>query len=219
MLRLIILGEGDLHLSLLTDLRTYKLLLKSRDESAGADCQGIVFSLAALKRLAVHKSFEIQRCHIAVLHGAVFHRDISCVVLTLSLNLHVDLLIGHRRLDLIHLYALVFAELYLRLKRNRCRKYKRLARLDLGHFDLRRGDDLLLALVQSLIVCVGNQYVRRLLEKDLFAVHPLYHLAGHLTLPEARYADFALLSLISFLDSLLKFLRTSLDRQLRHVLL
>ncbi len=219
MLRLIVLGESDLYFRLLSDLRAHKLLLKSRNESAGANGQRIVFTLAALKSHAIYKSLKIQRSHIAVLHGTVVHRDISGIVLPLPFNRRVNLFVSHRSIRFIHFYALVLAKLYLWLDRNRGREDKGLTRLNLGYLNLGRGNDIFLALVKSLIVRVGNQYIRRLLEKDFFAVHSLYHLAGHLALAETGYADSALLLLISFLDGLFKLLHAGLDRQLRHVLL
>ena len=71
---LILGGEGDVHVELLTGGVANDLILEAGDEGAAAQGQVVVLSLAALKSDTVHKALEVDISDIAILsstlHGA-----------------------------------------------------------------------------------------------------------------------------------------------------
>ena len=93
LLSLILLGERDVHLELLAGLMAGNLLLKARNELAGAQRQGKMLALAALESHAVHKALEVDIRDVAVLSLALTGNDAG-VALThaLDLGLHSGVL-------------------------------------------------------------------------------------------------------------------------------
>ena len=193
---MVICGEGNLYFGLLAELCAHKLLLKAGNERAGSDGQRVVASLSAVKCNAVHKALEIDGCNVAVLYRSVLDGKGSCAVLSLLVDLLVDLCLGNGKVSLVNLHALVLAKLYFRLQSHLSGEDEGLALLDLGHIDLRGGSNLLLALLECLLICAGDQLVGCIFIEDCCAVHLLDHLAGHLALAEAGYADLVLVLLV-----------------------
>ena len=86
----------------------------------------MIFTLAALKCNTVYKTFEID---IAVLNSTVFYIDGSRIALALSVDLSVNLFIGHLNFDLVNLHTLVLAKSHFGLQSNLCCEDERLASL------------------------------------------------------------------------------------------
>ena len=89
----------------------------------------MILTLAAFKCNTVYKTFEIDNGHIAVLNSAVFYIDGSRIALALSVDLSVNLFIGHLNFDLVNLHTLVLAKSHFRLQSNLCGEDERLASL------------------------------------------------------------------------------------------
>jgi len=197
---MILLRESNVYFLLLTDLCADQLILKSRDEAAGTDRQGVILCLAALECLAVYKAFEIKLDDITLLYCSVIHVDHSGVVLAFFIYFFLYFLFGNFDYRFLHFNALVIAKCYSRLQSYFCCEDERLAFLDLCHTDLRLGNDLLSALFCSRCICFRNYDICSILIKDACAVHFLDHLSRCFSFTEARNVDFLLIFLISFLQ-------------------
>ena len=118
---MILLGERDVDLTLLADLRTDELILEARDEAVRADFERIVLALAAFKCLSVNEALEVERHEVAVLDlSALGGIDHLAAATTHALDFLVDVLIRDLIDLLFNLDALVLAERYLGLCREAC---------------------------------------------------------------------------------------------------
>jgi len=79
--RLIILRELDVDFERVLGLVADDLILKARNELAGAERQAVIFALAAFKRFAVHKAFKIHHGDVVFFGCAVFHGDHTGIAL------------------------------------------------------------------------------------------------------------------------------------------
>ena len=214
---MILFGEGHVHFHVVSSLLSDELFLKGIDEGVGTDGQRVILALAAFKRFAVRKAFIIDHSHIAVFYRSV-HRNHSGVVLSLLVQVCVNLFVGNRHVGLRHFHTLIGAKRNFRLQSHFCRKDEGLSGLNLRHVDLRGGYDGLLTFLKRLLVSVRDQRVRCILIEKAFSIHLLDHSAGHLALTETGNLDFSLVFLICLLNRGLKFLCGNLNRKNRHVL-
>ena len=117
---MIVLRESNGNVFLLTDLGADQLILKARDEASGTDGQGIVLSFAALERNTVYGTVKVKLDDVAVLNCSVIYIDGSGVVLSLLVNLFVDVFLGYFNIALLNLYAFVLAKGNFRFYSNFC---------------------------------------------------------------------------------------------------
>ena len=127
---MILFGEGHVHFHVVSSLLSDELFLKGIDEGVGTDGQRVILALAAFKRFAVRKAFIIDHSHIAVFYRSV-HRNHSGVVLSLLVQVCVNLFVGNRHVGLRHFHTLIGAKRNFRLQSHFCRKDEGLSGLDL----------------------------------------------------------------------------------------
>ena len=89
---LILLGEGDVDVKLLTSSVADDLILEAGDEAAAAQSQAVVLCLAALECNAVHKALEVDVNDVAVLSSALTGQ-LTGVALLHTLQLGLDSLV------------------------------------------------------------------------------------------------------------------------------
>ena len=118
LLALVLFGELDVDGELVAGVVTYDLLLKAGDEVARAEHEVVLFSLAALKCLAVAEALKVDHCCIAVLGGAILNCDHTAVAVAYTLDLFVDELLGDLGRELLDLDAVIVLDLDLGLNDN-----------------------------------------------------------------------------------------------------
>ena len=214
---MVLLREGHVHFHIVAGLLSDELLLKGIDEGMGADGKGIVLTLSAFKRFAVRKAFIVDHGNVAVFYGTV-HGDHSGVVLSLLVQIRVNLFVGNRHIRLRYFHALISAQGNRRLQRHFSRENEGLSGLNLLHIDLRGGHDGLFALLQRLLIGLRDQGIRRVLVEKSFSVHLLDHPARNLSLTEAGNLDLSLILLICLLNRCLKILCGNFNGENRHIL-
>ena len=213
---MVVLGEGHVQLGLLTGLLPDELFLEAVDKGMGPDLQGMALSLSAFKGFSVQEALEIDLCGIALCDLALLlHASGVAVSFLLDLALHV--LIGHGGIHLLHLHALILAQLHLRTLRHLRGKDKGLSLLDLDNLHRRGGNDIHTAFVHGLFIVILDQDIGGLLVEHLRSVHFLDNLPRHLSLTEAIDPDPVSLLQIGLVQSRLHLLLGDLDGQLYHV--
>ena len=110
LLRVVVLGEGDVEGLLGAGRQPEELLFEPRDEVAAADLVHLVLALRALDKLAVTAAGHVHEHEVAVLDGAVLDRLQARKPLLQHRQLRRDLLVGDLHLALGDLEALVLAE-------------------------------------------------------------------------------------------------------------
>src|SRR5436190_5256715 len=178
--------ELHLELALLPRLRAQQLVFEARDETTGAQLDGLAAPLAALERLAVDVARVVEDEEIAVLRRALDRLERSeRVAQALQLRGHllvVCLRLAPRRLD-----ALVVAELGLRAHGDLDGERQRRALVGkLAQVDLRMPDRRDVRAVHGLLVPIGNATLNGLAEQLLAADALEDDLGRHLALAEAR---------------------------------
>ena len=97
---MIVLRESNGNVFLLTDLGADQLILKARDEASGTDGQSIVLSFSALERNTVYGTVKVKFDDVSALNCSVIYIDGSGVVLSLLVNLFVDVFLGYLNIAL-----------------------------------------------------------------------------------------------------------------------
>ena len=184
----VVLGEGHDDILLVACLEADKLILEAGDERAGAERQGVALGLAAVKRLAVHKSLKVQNDGVAGLGFAVNRLDAGIALLHAG-KFRVNLCLGDGDGLLGNLDALVFAEgdLGIEFRRDRQHDAAVFGGLHIGNGGLADGLDLLLG--NGCLVDLGEDLVDGVLIEHLRAVHALDEFARGLALAEAGDHD------------------------------
>ncbi len=211
-LHAVILREGDADLLCFAGAHAHDLLLKAGDKGAGAQLQGIVLRLAALKGNAVLEAFKVDDCGVAVLRRAL-NRFLAGSLTDLGRQLLLDILLRDLDLGLGRGQALVLAQLGHRLQADGGLKGKALCGGGTFHLHLGIAHDLQAGLLDGIGQRLGIQVVDGLLIENIGAVHLLDNLAGDLALAEAGDLDAVLLTEINLLDGRLKFLGGDFNRQ------
>ena len=214
---MIVLRESNGNVFVLTDLGTDQLILEARDEASGTDGQGVVLSFSASEGNAVYGTVKVKLDDVAALNCSVIYIDGSGVVLSFLVNLFVDMLVSYFNVALLNLYAFVLAKGNFRFHSNLCSEDEGFAGLDLGYIDLRTGNDLKIAVLQSLCICSRDQIVGSIFIENACAIHFLDQFTRCFTFTEARDIDSSSGFQIYFLNCFFKVLGRSLDGQLRHV--
>ena len=195
-----------------------ELILKARDECAGADGQGVVLALAAGELNAVDRANEIDGCGIVSLDLTI-HVNHAGILLQLSVQTLCHFLRRYCGISLLNSYALVLAQGYHRLHSNSSGINQVLALADLIYSDLRSGNDIQSGLLHSLrIACVQNS-VDCLLIEHLNAIHLLDHSHGCLSLSETGKIESILGLIVGLYKCLVELRSLNLYGQLRHALL
>ena len=194
----------------------HQLILKAGDEGTGAQLQGILLGLAALKGDAVLEALEVDDHSVAVL-GGTLHSNLAGGPGDQGLHLVVDILSGDGDLSLGGLDALVLAQ------------HRHGAQGDGGG----EGEALLAQglhlhggiahhIQAGLLDRLGQghriQIVDRILIEHVGTIHLLHQLAGGLALPEAGQGDHTSILAVDLLDGGVKFFGTHLDGQYSGVL-
>ena len=91
----IVLGEGDLDIKLVTGFLADDLLFEAGDEGTRAERQVVLFRLAALKGYAVDRTFVIDIGNVALLSRSVGHIDGAGISLAGVLKLFVNVLLRY----------------------------------------------------------------------------------------------------------------------------
>src|SRR5699024_2606899 len=126
------------------------LILESGDELASAQSQLVVFSLAAVKLLAVHIAVKVDVDHIAIFSSTILHSDNAGVALAHTVDLAVNVFRGDFHRHLGNLDALVALNGGLGLSDNVQFALNALVLADLVNFELANADDLQAGLLHSL---------------------------------------------------------------------
>ena len=182
----------------------------------GADSQGVVLALAALKSNIVNKAFKVNNCNVSVRNRS-FHGHHSGIVLPLLVQIRIHLFIGYCDVDLLHFHTLIFSKGYFRLQGYfRCEN-KRLSSFDLRYIYLGGRNYCIFALFHSLFVCFGNQGIGSIFIEEFLTVQLLDHLAWHFTLTESGNLNFSLIFLVSLFNSSFQLFCRNFNCKLCHV--
>ena len=187
----VLLGEGDVHVELLTDLVADDLILEAGDEGAGAQLQVVVLALAALESDAVDEALEVDLGGVAVLGGSLIgDLGLAGVALADDLDLVVDLDLGCGLDHLGGLDALVALDLHGGLHGNGSGEGDAVV-VDVGDIEFGAAHGLHTGLGQSGLIGLGKHLVSGILPENALTVHTLDDGAGSLTLTEAGDVDLA----------------------------
>ena len=207
-LGLVGIGEGDVQVLFFADGHADHLILKTGDEGAAADDQGLVFGGAALKGDAVHGAGIVQVDGVAVLHGAVRHVLHGGGFVHVALDALVNVLRGDLVQILDGLEALVFAQLHVRLHIHQDGEFQVLADAHLVHLvDLGTVHHGQVVFFHRLLIHVRENDVQSVFIKNAVPVHLFDDLAGSVALAEAGHLDAAAHFEICLLHGGVKFRR------------
>ena len=215
---MVILREGHFDVESIARAVSDDLILKARDEAAGAKLQRIVLALAAVKRDAVDAAVEIDLHGVSVLGCAVGDCHQAGILLQLSSDRVLDILVGDSHVSLLDLDALILSEGDVRLHSDSRGVDQVLACLDLGHVDLRSGDDIKAALLRSVRIGFVDAGIDCALKENALAVELLDHLLRCMSLAETRKAVSSLFSVVGLLHRLREILCRDGDGDDRHAL-
>ena len=207
----IILGEGDVEILLLTGLHADDLILKAGNEAAGTELELVVLALAALERLAIVEAFEVDDGDVALL-GLAVNRDEAGVALGHLVQALLNVVSADLDLFLLRGQALVLAELDLGIHGNgRLEGEAVLVDLVVHDLDLGIADNVEAALADGLRICLGQGDVNGIAVENARAVELFDHLAGGLAGAEAGNAELAAGLGVGLGNGGFKFLRADLD--------
>ena len=163
----------------------------------------MVLALAALERLAVQETLEIDDSGIAAL-GCAVHAHQTGVAVRQRLQTLVHVSGSDLHFGLFSLQALVLAQSDLRVHGSGSLEGEAVLGDLAHHLNGGIADDLQLLLLHSGLIGLREGNIDGLLEKHLCAIHPLDHLAGCLAGTETRDIDLTAHLLICLFDSSLK---------------
>ena len=207
----VILGEGDVEILLLTGLHADDLILKAGNEAAGTELELVVLALAALERLAIVEAFEVDDGDVALL-GLAVNRDEAGVALGHLVQALLNVVSADLDLFLLRGQALVLAELDLGIHGNgRLEGEAVLVDLVVHDLDLGIADNVEAALADGLRICLGQGDVNGIAVENTRAVELLNHLAGGLAGAEAGNAELTACLGVSLGNSGFKLLRADLN--------
>ncbi len=116
--RMVILGEGDVDVTLVADVHADHLLFKSGNEGAGTDFELIAFGSAAFELLIAHESRKIEGYDIALTNGTILNGCFGCHLVELFLNLCGNFFVRNIIFNNGCFYSLVLAEFDRRVENN-----------------------------------------------------------------------------------------------------
>ena len=214
---MVILGEGDIDVLLLTGLHADDLILKAGHKAAGTQLQTVIGAFTALKGNTVLETLKVDDSSIATL-GLALHTDKTGIAVSQLLQALFHIGGSDLHLGLLSLQALVLAQRHLGIHGSGRLERKAVLRDLAHHFNSGIADNLQLLLLHSSLIGLGERNIDGLLEKHLGAIHPLDHLAGGLAGAEARNTDLPAHLLICLFNSSLKRGSVHLDGQRYHAL-
>ena len=215
---LILLGEGDVHVELLTGGVANDLILEAGDERAAAQGQVVVLSLAALKSDTVHKALEVDINDIAIL-SSTLTGQLTGVALLHALQLCIDGLVGNSMDSLLNGQTVVVADLDFGHHSDLDGQGHALGLAGSIHRNLGTANGLDAGFLHSCLVSSGEQLIDGIIGKDISAVHLLDQRTGSLALAEAGHGVLLALLLENIGHCALKGLSVDRELQLCHALL
>ena len=202
----VLLGEGDLDLALLTGRKADQLVLKARDEGAGAYLKRVIIGEGD----AVHKALKVKDYAVALLHGAV-NIDEAGVALARVGQGRLDFLIRDLGLGVHALQALILAQRDLRVELGAEGDGEDLRVVNVEVNDGGHTHGVKLLLAHGVLESLGGEALHGVLIEDVGAEHTLYNHARGLALAEAGDVYAALELLIRAVYGLVKALGVDLD--------
>ena len=212
---LILLGEGDVHVELLTGGVANDLILEARDERAAAQGQVVVLSLAALKSDTVHKALEVDISDIAIL-SSTLAGQLTGVALLHALQLCI---VGNSMDSLLNGQTVVVADLDFGHHSDLDGQGHALGLAGSIHRNLGTANGLDAGFLHSCLVSSGEQLIDGIIGKDISAVHLLDQRTGSLALAEAGHSILLAFLLENIGNSLLEGLCVDGELQFCHALL
>ena len=201
---MVLFGEGYVYFALLADVPANQLLLECIDERVAADGQVVILCLAAVKWLAVNKSFKINDSLVTVGNRSVLNVQKPCILLLYLLKLCIHILSCHGRVCLLNFNALIFAQGNLWPYCYKCGINEWLVLADLLHGNFRSGHNLQSALIHGLHAGCVDGFVSSILIKNAFAIHLFNHGTRCFAFTEAWNIEFILVLIEGFLHCILK---------------
>ena len=174
-LRGILGGEGDGNIPLAVHGQPGHLLLKSGDEVAAAQQQGILLRLAALKGYAVHEALKVQ--HHLVAHGGLLRVLLGEMILQVFPDGGGNIVVGQLHLGPGGGETLVLPQLHLRVEVDKGAEYIALGPDGL-HGQLRGPGHADVLLAHGLHQSDGEGVIHRILVKHIGSVLFLHLLPG-----------------------------------------
>ena len=116
--RMVILGEGDVDVTLVADVHADHLLFKSGNEGAGTDFELIAFGSAAFELFIAHEARKIEGYDIALTNGTILNGCFGCHLVELFLNLCGNFFVRNIIFNNGCFYSLVLAEFDRRVENN-----------------------------------------------------------------------------------------------------
>ena len=187
--RVILVGEADVQVLLLTQLHPDHLLFKAGDELVASDGQRLACGGAAGERNAVHGTGIVQVHGVAFLHGTVFHVDRAAGFVAVFLNAGIDHLVRQFLEIGFHGQALVIAKGDVRADKHFQMELQVLPRTDLIQVDLGLVHGLQVIFLDGRTVSIRKQNLKSIIIEDALAVKRFDHLAGSLAPAEAGNVD------------------------------
>ena len=212
----VISGEGNLNVLLIAGSHADHLLLKAGDKGAGAQTQGVVLALAAVKGNAVHIAVKVNDHGIAVLCSTL-NRGNAGVAACQLLDVGLHLFIGDGNRSLGCLNALVLAQSGHRIQAALDGEHQIAALVHVQVGNTGAADYLQLGLGGSLIPDLREDQVDGILIEYVGAIHTLHDLPGSLALPEAGDVDVVLYLPVSLVQSGLELVLLYLENYLGSV--
>ena len=187
----VVVGERDLDLALVAGGDAVELLLEARDQPARAELDQVAARLAALERLAVDRSGEVDHHEVALPGGALDGLERGeRLAQALELRLHLVGVDG--RLAAPDLEPLVVAELGRRHHADLDRERERQAALgQVGQVELGVADRGDAGVGHGLLVPARQPAPHRLVHHGLAADLLQHHLGRHLAAAKAGHAHLA----------------------------
>ena len=187
-LRVVILGEGDINVLLVSGFHAGDLLFKAGDKAVRPQLQTVIGPLASVKGLAIQEALEINDGGVALL-GLPLHGHQTGVPVGEALEAAVHILGGDLNLLLGSGQALILAQGDLGIHGRDSLEGKALPGALAHQLHRRVAHYVELLLLHGGLIGVGEGDINRLVEKHLRAVHALNDLPGGLAGTETGDVD------------------------------
>ena len=187
-LLVVVLGEGDVDVLLLTGAHADDLLLKAGNKLAGAQLQVKVVALAALEGNAIVEALEVDVGGVAHL-GGTLHGLGGCDVLRHPIQLGLHLLVGDVDFGLLHFQPLVLTQSDLGVDFGGQGQGDDVVVADLHIGQVGTVDGLEILLGNGKVINLGENLLQTVFVENVGAIHGLDHLSGSLALTEAGELD------------------------------
>ena len=215
-LRVVLGGEGDLHVERVADRVTDDLIFEAGDEAAAPELEVVLLGGAAVERDPVDRAFIVDVDRIVVLRGTVGDVNGAAVPFLHALDFGVDFLVRDRDFLFLGFESDIALDLDLGLHVDG-RLEQNAVLVDGLDIDLGAADHVEFRFLDRRFVCVGHHLIDGVLVEHALAVHLFDDMTGRLSAAETGNGDGSFLLIENVRDRLFKGLLVDREADLKLV--